>query len=51
LRSFRLSDGVAVDRRDWPIGDIGNVTSFGVDAARELYILSANGRAYRLVKQ
>jgi glucose/arabinose dehydrogenase len=51
LRSFRLSGGVAVDQRDWPIGNIGNVTSFGVDGAGELYVLSTNGRAYRLVKQ
>ena len=51
LRSFRLSGGVAVDRRDWSLASIGSVTSFGVDGAGELYMLSANGRAYRLVKQ
>ena len=51
LRSFRLSGGVAVDQRDWALANIGNVTSFGVDGAGELYMLSSNGRAYRLVKQ
>jgi glucose/arabinose dehydrogenase len=51
LRSFRLSGGAAVDQRDWALASIGNVTSFGVDAAGELYMLSSNGRAYRLVKQ
>jgi hypothetical protein len=40
LRSFRLSDGKAVDRRQWAVGDIGNVTSFGEDARGELYIIS-----------
>jgi len=51
LRSFRLSGGVAVDQRDWALASIGNVTSFGVDGAGELYVLSANGRAYRVAKQ
>jgi glucose/arabinose dehydrogenase len=51
LRSFRLSGGAATDQRDWPIGNIGSVTSFGVDSARELYILSSSGRVYRLMKQ
>jgi glucose/arabinose dehydrogenase len=49
LRSFRLDDGEAVDRREWDVGDLGRVLSFGVDAAGELHILSANGRVYRLV--
>jgi glucose/arabinose dehydrogenase len=51
LRSFRLSGGAAADQRDWAFTNIGNVTSFGVDAAGELYVLSASGRAYRVVKQ
>src|SRR6476646_5693362 len=48
LRSFRLSGGVAVDQRDWALASIGNVTSFGVDGAGELYMLSSDGRVYRL---
>ena len=51
LRSFRLTGGAAADQREWPIGNIGNVTSFGLDGAGELYVLSSNGRVYRLVKQ
>lgn len=51
LRSFRLTGTTAADRREWSIGNVGSVTSFGVDAAGELYILSSNGRVYRLMKQ
>jgi glucose/arabinose dehydrogenase len=51
LRSFRFSGGAAVDQRDWALPSIGNVLSFGVDAPGELYMLSGNGRVYRVVKQ
>ena len=51
LRSFRLSNGQAVDQRTWPIGNVGNIMSFGMDAAGELYMLSLNGGVYRLVRQ
>jgi glucose/arabinose dehydrogenase len=51
LKSFRLPGGIAVDHREWNVGSMGNVLSFGMDAAGELYILSANGRVYRVVKQ
>jgi glucose/arabinose dehydrogenase len=51
LRSFRYENGQAVDQRSWDVGDLGSVLSFGVDAAGELYILSANGRVYRLEAQ
>ncbi len=49
LRSFHLVDGRAEEQREWEVGDLGQVMSFGEDAARELYILSANGRVYRLI--
>jgi glucose/arabinose dehydrogenase len=51
LRSFRLTGGAAADQRDWALASIGNITSFGVDGAGELYVLSSNGRVYRVVKQ
>lgn len=50
LRSFRF-DGTATDQINWPIANIGNVLSFGTDAAGEMYVLSANGSVYRIVKQ
>jgi len=47
IRSFRWNGSEAVDRKEWDVGQIGNVTSFGEDAARELYVTSTNGRVYR----
>jgi glucose/arabinose dehydrogenase len=41
LASFRYENGVAVDQKNWGLS-LGNVTSFGVDAAGELYVMSGN---------
>lgn len=48
LRSFSLQNGAATEHREWPLGSIGSVLSFGEDSAGELYMLSGNGRVYRL---
>jgi len=49
VRSFRYDNGVATDRREWPDLSTGeNITSFGEDAAGELYIVTSGGRVYRL---
>jgi glucose/arabinose dehydrogenase len=41
LKSFRYSNGVAVDQKDWGLTS-SNVTSFGTDFADELYVLAGN---------
>ena len=50
VRSFRLENGQAADPRQWPtLAPGGAVPSFGEDAAGELYVLSAEGRVFRIV--
>ncbi|HSB55044.1 MAG TPA: hypothetical protein VLD58_11840, partial [Gemmatimonadales bacterium] len=52
VRSFRFAGGQATDERDWQVlRPGGNVTSFGEDAAGELYILTSQGGVYRVVTQ
>ncbi|MEP6507920.1 MAG: PQQ-dependent sugar dehydrogenase [Gemmatimonadales bacterium] len=50
LKSFRYANGAVADAQTWPVGSLGSVTSFGEDAAGELYVLSSNGRVYKLVR-
>lgn len=41
LKSFRYSDGAALDARDWGL-TMSSVESFGVDALGELYVISGS---------
>jgi len=54
VRSFRLQGSSAVEVRDRPELDVpGNLTSFGLDAAGELHLLSVsggNGQLFRMVR-
>jgi glucose/arabinose dehydrogenase len=47
IRSFRWDGAQASDRRSWDLGSIGNISSFGEDAAHELYVTSSSGKVYR----
>ena len=52
VRSFRMQDGHAVEPYQWPtLAPGGSVTSFGLDAAGEMYIVIAEGRVFRIVPQ
>ena len=50
LRSFALVGGVAIERTDWNIANVGQIVSFGVDAENELYVLSTSGKIYKIVR-
>lgn len=51
VRSFRYTGaGNVADEREWPLGDLGRIASFGEDAAGELYIVSHDGVVYRILR-
>jgi glucose/arabinose dehydrogenase len=50
VRSFRYVDGAATEVTDWPALRVASpLTSFGEDAAGELYVLESSGRVSRIV--
>ncbi|GGC16700.1 PQQ-dependent sugar dehydrogenase [Pseudoduganella buxea] len=51
LKSFLYADGRVSDERDWNIANVGNVQSFGQDGQGELYLLSASGSVFRIVRR
>ena len=55
IRSFRWKDGVAAEKRGWQSvlseQPLGQLSSFGEDAAGELYVLSLRGTVFRLVQK
>ena len=50
VRSFRMESGLAVEQTDWPtLRPGGQVTSFGEDAAGELYLVTQQGGIFKIV--
>ena len=50
VKSFTYNNGAASDQRDWNLGNVGSITSFGEDSRGELYLTSSTGRVYKFVK-
>jgi glucose/arabinose dehydrogenase len=48
IRSFRLANGSASERREWRLPGVGSISSFGEDARGELYVVAHSGSVYRL---
>jgi len=49
IKSFRYENGQARELREWKVGDLGPVVSFGTDAAGEVLVVGYNGRIDRIV--
>jgi len=50
VHSFRFSSGTATELTNWPtLRTASTLTSFGEDAAGELYVLESSGRVSRVV--
>lgn len=51
LKSFLYTNGAVSESKDWAVGDIGQVPGFGQDAAGELYMMSAGGKVYQIIRK
>lgn len=52
VRSFRYAGGAATELTDWSaLRPGGMITSFGEDAAGELYVLDSSGGVFRIVSE
>jgi glucose/arabinose dehydrogenase len=52
VKSLRIAGGTAVDQADWPaLQPGGHITSFGEDAAGELYLVTEPGGVYKIVPE
>ncbi len=51
LRSLRYANGRVASRTTWRVCKAGSVTSFGVDGQGEVYVLSQQGKIYRIERQ
>jgi glucose/arabinose dehydrogenase len=51
LKSFLATSAGIIEPRDWAVGSLGNVVSFGQDGQGELYLIGANGNIWKIVRR
>lgn len=49
IRSFRYAGGSVSEQREWNVANPGNIVSFGVDGAGELYVVTSSGTVLRVI--
>ena len=50
LKSAVAAGAGMVEQTDWAIGKVGGIASFGRDADGELYLMSAGGTVYKIIR-
>ncbi|MDB5749135.1 MAG: glucose dehydrogenase [Massilia sp.] len=50
IKSFFATGAGIAEQRDWGLNGAGQLVSFGRDGAGELYVVSAGGRVFRIVR-
>ena len=50
VKSLFANQSTITEQRDWNLNSAGQVVSFGRDGAGELYVVSATGRIFKLVR-
>jgi glucose/arabinose dehydrogenase len=49
VRSFRFTNGAAIEQTEWPLLAAPAITSFGQDGLGELYLTTLSGTVFRIV--
>ena len=49
VRSFRVNNGSAIERTEWPLLATPSISSFGQDGLGELYLTTLSGSVFRIV--
>jgi glucose/arabinose dehydrogenase len=50
LKSFVAAGSGVLEQTDWAIGKVGGIVSFGRDGDGELYLVSAGGGVYKIIR-